>query len=274
MRPYLFALFSVAALLPSARGQLSPPTPTGGAKSGLSEIKSSLAPTSPAQTQTGVNLIPNWDFSDPMPLKGYRYDFPYQDWYVDNVKYIKQVKEDGKNCALIDLPPGIAGNQGGKVETALVPAEPGATYRVEVECMTGDFQGKLHCECFAVDPRPNAQRVEQESKGTKITISRIPPMDGRPALVQIYRAQLPDPPPHGRTWSKVQREFTLPMEWKAAGSTVKPAYMSIKATVYDTTMGPGKSYFTDFKLTKLKSGKGEGAPKTSGPASNKEAIIR
>lgn len=205
-----------------------------------------------ASAAAEANLVPNWNFSDPTPLKHWRVDFPYQDWYVKNGGYVKQASAGGKRCAVIELPPGIAGNEGGKIETALIPAEPGATYKVEIQCMTWDFSAKLHAEAYAPDPRADAQRKEVESKGTRVTIARIPPVEGRPALVQIYRAQIPDPPAHAKQWEKVGREFTLPKETTIAGQKVAPAYLVVKAFAYAATPKAGKSYFTDFKLVKVK----------------------
>ena len=48
----------------------------------------------PASAQQ--NLVPNWNFADPTPLKGWRVDFPYQDWYKKNVSYVKQTMMDGE----------------------------------------------------------------------------------------------------------------------------------------------------------------------------------
>ncbi len=209
-----------------------------------------FALTSSALAET--NLVPNCNFSDPTPLKHWRVDFPYQDWYVKNAGYVKPATAGGKRCAVIELPPGIAGNEGGKIETALIPAEPGATYKVEVQCMTWDFSAKLHAEAYAPDPRPDVERKEVESKGRRVTIARIPPIEGRPALVQIYRAQLPDAPSGSKQWEKVGREFTLPKETTIAGLKVAPAFLVVKAFAYGATPKAGKSYFTDFKLVKVK----------------------
>ena len=208
------------------------------------------------------NLIPNWNFADSTPLKDWRVDFPDQDWYKKNVTYVKQTTMEGKRCAVIELPAGIAGNEGGKIETALVPAEPGATYHVEVECLLPNFSAKLHAEAYAVDPRADLVRQDQESKGARLTIFRIPPREGRPALVAIYRAQLPDPT-KGTKWVKVERDFTLPMENRIGGTAAKPAWLTVKAYTYEGTQSAGKAYFTNFKLSKL-SGPGlQPAPKTN-----------
>ncbi len=195
------------------------------------------------------NLIPNWNFADKAPLKSWRVDFPYQDWYKKNVGYVKQTTMEGKRCAEIELPPGIAGNEGGKIETALVPAEPGATYRVEAEALLPDFSAKIHAEAYAADPRDEVTRTE--SKGTKIATLRIPEGDGHPPLVMVYRAQLPDPP-KGKKWAKVEREFTLPPVGIIAGKQVKPMFLTVKAFTFEGTQSAGKAYFTDFKLTKIK----------------------
>ena len=204
-----------------------------------------------AATFAQQNLIPNWNFADPTPLKSWRVDFPYQDWYKKNVTYVKQTTMEGKRCAEIELPPGIAGNEGGKIETALVPAVPGATYRVEAEALLPDFSAKIHAEAYAADPRDEVTRKDTESKGTKITIMRIPEGDGHPPLVMVYRAQLPDPP-KGKKWARVEREFTLPPAGIIAGKQVKPMFLTVKAFTYEGTQSAGKAYFTDFKLTKIK----------------------
>jgi hypothetical protein len=256
----------------AARAPAQSPLTSGSKASDLDALKTTKFGT--AGTPANGNLIPNWNMSDPTPLKSYRYDFPYQDFYKDNAKYVTQVNHGGKNCAQLDLPEHLVGNGGAKVETALVPAVPGATYRVEVACMTNDFAAKVHAEAYAVDPRAEAKRTDDESKGVKVTIMRIPPMNGQPALVEIYRKQLPDPPAHSKKWDNVKSEFTLPLEWPVAGEKAKPAFLTIKATVYDATEAAGKSYFTDFRLTKIKDPGASTAPKSSGPASNKDAVLR
>ena len=196
-----------------------------------------FGPLTSGQGNTG-NLIPNWNFSDPVPLKGWRVDFPYQDWYVKNVTYVSQVEMQGKKCAQIALPAGVAGNEGGKVETALVPVIPGATYRGEVWALLPDFSSKVICEVYAPDPRDEITRKDTESKGAKITIARIPEGDGHP--------------PKGSKWVKVEKEFTVPPAGIIAGQQSKPTLMTIKGYTYEATQSAGKSYFTDFKLVKVK----------------------
>lgn len=197
------------------------------------------------------NLVPNFNFADPVPLKGWRVDFPYQDWYKKNVTYVKQTTMAGKPCAMIELPPGVAGNEGGKVETALLPAVPGATYHAEVEALLPDFSAKIHAECYAVDPREEVTREDTGKKGTEISIMRIPEGNGHPPLVMIYRKQFPDPP-KGKSWVKVATDFTLPMEWEIAGEPARPAFLVIKAFTYEGTQSAGRAYFTNFKLFKTK----------------------
>lgn len=206
------------------------------------------------------NLIPNFNFADPTPLKGWRVDFAYQDWYKKNVTYVKQTTMAGKACAVIDLPAGIAGNEGGKIETALVPAIPGATYHAEVEAYLPDFSAKIHAEAYAVDPRDEITKEDTESKGTKITIMRIPEGQGHPPLVMIYRKQFPDPV-KGNRWVKVETDFTLPLEWEIAGDPAKPAYLTLKAFTYEGTQNAGKAYFTNFRLFKTKEPGAAAAPK-------------
>ena len=190
-----------------------------------------------------ANLIPNPDFSDPKnPLAGWRADFPVESWYVNNVKYVKPESQLGKKCIVIDLPPGIAGNQGGKIESALVKVEPGATYRMEIDCMTGDFSAKLFAEAWTHDPKPDDKR----------SIFRIPAGDDHPALCMCFRAQSPDPPAGSKKWSTVSREFTVPESVTVSGEDQKPEYISLKAVVYAATPNGGKSWFTNFRLYKIK----------------------
>jgi hypothetical protein len=212
-----------------------------------------------ASVRAQQNLVPNFGFTDPTPLKGWRVDFPYQDWYKKNVTYVKQTTMSGRSCAMIELPQGVAGNEGGKVETALIPAVPGATYHAEVEALLPDFSAKIHAECYAVDPRDEDERKETESKGTKISIMRIPEGDGHPPLVMIYRKQFPDPP-KGKSWARVSTDFTLPMEWDIAGEPAKPAFLVIKAFTYEGTQNAGRAYFTNFKLFKTKDPGANAAP--------------
>ena len=194
-----------------------------------------------AGTQT--NLIPNPDFSDPKnPLLGWRTAFPYEPWYVDNAGYVKPATEQGKKCAVVELPPGVAGNQGGKIESMLVKAEPGAVYRVDVDCMTWDFGAKLHAEAWTHDPKP----IDKPDK------FRVPATADHPALVMCYRAQIPDAPGGSKTWSSTGREFTVPRTVVVAGEEQKPEWLSVKVVVYGATPKGGKSFFTNFRLVKIK----------------------
>ena len=193
----------------------------------------------PALRAQETNLIPNPDFSDlKNPLASWRIAFPYEGQYVDNVKYVKPDTQSGKKCVVIDLPPGMAGNQGGKIESALIKVEPGATYRVEIDCMTWDFSAKLFAEAWSYDPKPDEKR----------DIFRIPAADDHPALIMCYRAQLPDPPGASKKWSTVTREFTVPETVTVAGEDQKPEFISLKVVVYAGTPNGGKSYFTNFHL--------------------------
>ena len=133
----------------------------------------------------------------------------------------------------MDLPPGIAGNQGGKIESVSVPVEAGGKYRIEVDCMTWDFSAKIHAEAWATDPHPEEKR----------TIFRRAPADGRPALMMCFRAQVPSPPVNGKTWSTASREFTVPKTVAVAGQVEKSLFISVKAVAYVATMAAGKSYF-------------------------------
>lgn len=190
-----------------------------------------------------VNLITNPDFSDAKnPLAGWRTAFPYEGWYVKNVDYVKPDNQQGKKCIVIDLPPGVAGNQGGKIESAFIKVEPGATYRMEIDCMTWDFGAKLFAEAWTHDPKP----IDKPDK------FRVPAAADHPALVMCYRAQSPDPASGAKKWGTVSREFTVPETVTVAGEEQKPEYISLKVVVYAATPNGGKSYFTNFKLVKIK----------------------
>lgn len=189
------------------------------------------------------NLVPNGNFSASKPLDQWRTDFPYEPWYVANVQYVKvgEPYQDG-HSVLIELPPKIAGNEGGKIESAFIKADPGATYKVQVDCQTSDFAAKLFVEAWAVDPKP----ISHPDK------FRVPARDGRPPLVMCYRAQVPDPPGRSSQWTTVSREFTLPRTVRIAGQEEEPIYLSLKAFVYLGTQEGGKSFFANFRLTKVK----------------------
>jgi hypothetical protein len=188
------------------------------------------------------NLIPNSGFTAKDALQSWRYSFPYEPQYVDNAGYVKPASMDGRACALLDLPPGVAGNQGGKIESAFVKAEPGETYRVEIDCMTYDFGAKLFAEAWTTDPKP----ISTPDK------FRVPALAGMPPLVMCYRAQIPDPPGGSKKWTTVSREFTVPETVRVAGQEQKPEYLSLKVVVYAGTPNGGKSYFTNFRLSRIK----------------------
>ena len=199
-----------------------------------------LIAAAPLLAHAQTNLIPNPGFQGKNPLQSWRTAFPYEGWYTANAQYVRAAIQGGRSCVEIDLPPGIAGNQGGKVESAFVKAEPGATYTVSVDCMTSDFSAKLHAEAWTTDPNPT-------NKPDKF---RVPAAADHPALVMCYRAQLPDPPAHSTQWNTVTRQFTVPATVTIAGEEQKPEYLSLKAVVYEGTMGAGKSFFTNFRLSR------------------------
>ena len=126
------------------------------------------------------NLIPNWNFSDRTnPLNTWRIDFPYQGSYVKNIGYVKigDTVRDGDSPAVeLDLPKGVAENEGGKIETAFVKIDPGASYHASVDVMTNDLAAKFFVEVYAVDP----------TEPGPPSLDRIPARDGLPALVKCY----------------------------------------------------------------------------------------
>lgn len=192
------------------------------------------------------NLLPNGTFTGPDPLAGWRTDFPYEGPYRKNKEYISVTREQAHplgQSLQIALPPGVAGNEGGKIESAFIRAEPGATYRVEIDCLTHDFSAKTFVEAWVTDPKP----ITQPDK------FRVPAGPDHPALVMVYRAQIPDPQGRSRQWQTVSREFTLPKSRRVGGKEMAPEFLSVKAFVYAATQEAGKAYFANFRLQKIRS---------------------
>ncbi|MEI6339914.1 MAG: hypothetical protein WCQ57_15250, partial [Verrucomicrobiota bacterium] len=73
-----------------------------------------------------------------------------------------------------------------------------------------------------------------------------------PALVMCYRAQIPDPPAGSKKWVATGREFTVPEKVVVAGEEQAPEFLSVKAVVYAGTPKGGRSFFTNFRLVKVK----------------------
>lgn len=196
-----------------------------------------------AAAHAQTNLVPNGDFTGADPLQGWRIDFPYQSRYVKNATYVKAATQLSRRCVELALPPGVAGNEGGKIETALIPAVPGATYRAEIDCLTGDFGARIHAEAYTTDPRPGGKQ--------ETSLFVIPGTNGAPCLVMCYRAQFPEPPGHAKQWSTVKLEFTLPRTVRVAGKDCPPEFIVLKVVAYAGTMAAGKSYFTNFRLVQI-----------------------
>lgn len=199
------------------------------------------------------NLLPNGNFEGREPLAGWLTRFPDEAFYKDNGPYVKVApasEAGGRKAVVLDLPPGIAGNQGGKIESVPVPVVPGATYRIEVDCMTWDFGAKIHAEAWSSDPNPDQKR----------TIFRRAPMDGRPALIMCYRAQVPSPPSGAKSWTTARREFKVPAKVVVAGKDQVPEFISVKVVAYAATMDAGKSYFSNFRLTRVDPAASDKAP--------------
>lgn len=199
------------------------------------------------------NLLPNGGFEGKDPLRGWVTVFPDEAFYKDNGPYVKMAsaaEAGGRRAVTLDLPPGIGGNQGGKIESVPVPVEPGGTYRIEVDCMTWDLSAKIHAEAWSSDPHPAQKR----------TIFRKAPADGRPALMMCYRAQVPSPPGKSKSWTTASRDFTVPESVVIAGKDQKPEFISVKVVNYGATMDAGKSYFANFRLYRVQPERSEQKP--------------
>jgi len=217
--------------------------------------KNPFAPTSTEMMRDGFgppplpmppppNLVTNCDFSAKDPLAGWRVDYPTESFYKANKNYISISNQGGRKCALIDLPPGIGGNQGGKIESPFTPCEPGAKYIVSADCMTWNSAAKLFVEVYTVNPMPERK--------FKTDISTVPAADGRPPLLRCHRVQIKDPPADGKTWTTVWREFVLPKSVTILGKEQPPLCMTVKVTIYKGTPNAIKGYFTNFRLYKIK----------------------
>lgn len=212
-------------------------------KSALAAV-TALVLTTVMATGGAKNLLPNGGFEGKDPLHGWLTVFPDEAFYKDNGAYVKMAapgEAGGRKAVVLDLPAGIAGNQGGKLESVPVPVDPGATYRIEVDCMTWDLSVKIHAEAWSRDPHPEQKR----------TIFRRAPAADRPALMMCYRAQVPSPPGNSKTWTTASREFTVPKTVVVAGKDQVPEFLSVKVVNYGATMGPGKSYFANFRLFRV-----------------------
>ena len=222
-----------------ARASCPPPSN----KSALAAMVA-LALTAALASGGGKNLLPNGGFEGKEPLRGWLTVFPDEAFYKDNGAYVKMAppgEVGGRKAVVLDLPAGIAGNQGGKLESVPVPVEPGATYRIEVDCMTWDFSAKIHMEAWSRDPHPEQKR----------TIFLRAPADGRPALMMCNRAQVPSPPGNSKLWSTATRDFTVPQTVVVAGKPQPPEFISVKVVSYGGTMAAGKSYFAAFQLFRV-----------------------
>ncbi len=193
------------------------------------------------------NLVPNWDFSDRLnPLNGWRIDFPYSEVYRANASYMKisDSVRDGDTPALVaDLPPGIADNQGARVESGFIKIVPGASYHSSVDVMTYDLAAKIYVEVYALDP----------SEPGPPSIDRVPAMNGMPALVKCYRAVFPNPPDQSKAWFTDKSDFTVPTQAIILGKPAPPVYATVKAVILSNWVGgKGKIYLSKFVLTKTK----------------------
>lgn len=219
-------------------------TPMKPRKTTLAVIAALVLTSTLAASGGATNLLPNGGFAGKDPLQGWLTAFPDEAFYKGNAPYVKiapPAEVGGRKAVMLDLPPGIAGNQGGKLESVPVPVEPGGSYRIEVDCMTWDLSAKIFAEAWSSDPNPDQKR----------TIFRRAAADGRPALIMCFRAQVPSPPGNSKTWTTAGRDFTVPKTVRVAGKDQRPEFISVKVVNYGATMAAGKSYFANFRLIRV-----------------------
>jgi len=190
------------------------------------------------------NLIANGDFSAAEAMKGWRIDFPYQGQYVHNVEYCRATTQLGRKCVEISPPPDVIAAQGAKVETMLVPAVAGASYRAEVDCLGWDFSVKAFAEAYVNAPCPEGSATH--------SLSVIPGTNGGLCKIMCYRADFVDPPANAKKWKTATREFTLPPSVRVAGKEYKPEWVTIKIVVWSGSAINGKSFFTNFRIYRTK----------------------
>ena len=126
------------------------------------------------------------------------------------------------------------------METVLVPAVGGASYRAEVDCLGWDYCVKVFAEAYVTDPRSDGKQGQ--------SIFVIPGTNGVPNKVMCWRGQFIDPPSAGKKWTTATREFTLPALMKVAGKECKPEWLTLKVVVWAASAIQGKSFFTNFRL--------------------------
>lgn len=184
------------------------------------------------------NLVTNPQFTGANPLSGWRIDFPWEAMYKENARCVKVVPSPGGggNCVLLDLPASVATNQGGKIESDFFKVVPGASYHVQIETNADGLFAKLYAEVWAVNPKPTDPPTKYE----------VPAQDGRPALINVYRAPLPDPAPGKGMWRVSAHEFTVPAKVRVVGQETEPVYITLKAGGYGGAAG--KIYFRGFQL--------------------------
>ncbi|MEI8315581.1 MAG: hypothetical protein WCG79_09045 [Verrucomicrobiota bacterium] len=190
------------------------------------------------------NLISNGDFSDTDPLKGWRIAFPYQGQYSNNAAYCRVTTQLGRKCIEISPPPDVISSQGAKVETMLVPAVVGASYRAEVDCLGWDFSVKAFAEAYMTAPCPEGSATH--------SLAVIPGTNGGPCKIWCYRSDYTDPHANGKKWTTSVLDFTLLPKGKVYGKECKPEWVTIKVVVWSGTSITGKSFFTNFRLYRTK----------------------
>jgi hypothetical protein len=136
-----------------------------------------------------------------------------QEQYVQNHRWISHQVLDGRKCIAIRAPKSVLETQTAKVETAAVRIEPGATYKYTVDVYLDQTNCKMWAETFAVDPRPDAVREQEEAKGKRVSLFRFRPENGYPALMMIHRSADSGGPNEPKKWATWEKEATIPMEW-------------------------------------------------------------
>ena len=240
MKPIVVTPVKFAAQHKQSKGAARRAVPT------LLWMAAMLAAVVTAHAQS--NLIPNPDFNDVTnPLKEWRIEFPYQETYIKNPGYIsisKDKKSGSANVVEITEPKAVAENEGAKIESAFVKAQPGATYHASIDCMTNDLSAKCYIQVWAIDP----------SESTQADLYRVPARNGMPALVMVGRSEF-EPPGTSKVWTTIKKDYKVPEKVIVRGQMTQPAYVSMQVFAYSATTATvpsAKADFTRFSLTATK----------------------
>ena len=144
----------------------------------------------------------------------------------------------------ITEPKAVAENEGAKIETGYIKAQPGATYHASIECLTGDLSAKCYIQVWALDP----------TTAPVHDLYRVPAFNGAPALVMVGRSEF-EPPGTSKVWTTAKKDYKIPAKVVVAGKETEPVFVTLQVFAYSGTTATipiAKADFTRFSLTVTK----------------------